>query len=120
MIDKKNLEAIFDSISEPWNPHIVGELNGQYVKAAKFQGTFPMHKHDDEDEMFLVVKGEIKIQFEDRELELMQGEFTIVPKGVMHQPSAANEACVLLFEPKATLNTGNITNEYTQTNLKSL
>lgn len=119
MIDIKNIEAIFSKIDEYWSPHIIGELNGQHIKAAKFKGEFPMHRHEEEDEMFLVVKGTITIDFADSSKEIKEDEFIIIPKGIEHSPSSENEAWVLLFEPISTLNTGNKTNEYTKTNLKT-
>lgn len=110
---KVNLEAKFASIDEPWSPHIVGELNGQLVKLAKFKGEFPWHKHDREDELFLVVKGTMLMRLRDREVMVAAGEFIIVPRGVEHQPTAEEEAQVLLFEPATTLNTGDVLNERT-------
>ncbi|MFN3196458.1 MAG: cupin domain-containing protein [Chlorobiota bacterium] len=120
MIDVKNIENIFSKINEYWSPHIVGELNGQEVKAAKFKGEFPMHHHDNEDEMFLVVKGKILIHFEDHTKEVKEGEFIIIPKGVAHSPYSESESHVLLFEPASTLNTGNSVNEFTKSDLKKL
>lgn len=120
MLSVKNLEAIFNQINEYWQPHIVGELNGQHVKAAKFKGQFPMHLHENEDEMFLVVKGEIEIEFVGYIKTITQGEFIVIPKGVEHSPKAKKEAHVLLFEPNTTLNTGNTESDFTQRELKSL
>lgn len=120
MIDPKNLSELFSRINEYWQPHIVGELNGQHVKAAKFKGQFPMHKHDNEDEMFLVVKGNIKIEFTDNTKSVHEGEFIIIPRGVEHSPKATDEAHVLLFEPMSTLNTGDSENEFTHRDLKKL
>lgn len=120
MINTKNINKIFSKIYEYWSPHIVGELNGQHVKAAKFKGQFPMHHHDNEDEMFLVVKGEIEIKFSNYTKHVNEGEFIIIPKGIEHSPSSNEEAWVLLFEPATTLNTGNKQNEYTKQNLKTI
>ena len=120
MLKTKNLKSIFEQISEYWQPHIVGELNGQHVKAAKFKGQFPMHKHETEDEMFLVVKGEIEIEFTDYARQLTEGEIIVIPKGVEHSPKSENEAHVLLFEPISTLNTGDTENKFTHTDLKQL
>lgn len=120
MLSVKNLEAIFAQITQYWQPHIVGELNGQHVKAAKFKGRFPMHLHENEDEMFLVVKGVIEIQFAVCTKVINEGEFIVIPKGVEHSPSATEEAHVLLFEPDTTLNTGNTESEFTQRDLKIL
>jgi mannose-6-phosphate isomerase-like protein (cupin superfamily) len=91
----------------------VGELNGQHVKIVRLLGEFVWHHHEQEDELFLVVEGRIRIEFRDRTVELNEGEFCIVPRGVEHRPVAEQEAKVLLFEPAATLNTGNVQNERT-------
>ncbi len=112
-MDKINLAEKFARIPEPWKPHIAGELNGQYVKLGKFWGEFVWHHHENEDELFLVVKGQIRIDFRDRSVTIGEGEFLIVPRGVEHRPVAEEEAWVLLFEPKSTLNTGNVENELT-------
>jgi len=112
-MDKVNIAEKFANIPEPWKPHIAGELNGQYVKLGKFKGEFVWHHHENEDELFLVTKGQIRIDFRDRSVTLKEGEFIIVPRGVEHRPVADQEACVLLFEPASTLNTGNVENEMT-------
>ena len=117
---KVNLVDKFGRIPEPWKPHIAGELNGQYVKLGKFQGEFVWHHHENEDEMFLVVKGQIRIDFRDRSVTIDEGEFLIVPRGVEHRPVADQEAWVLLFEPKSTLNTGNVENERTVAELEKI
>lgn len=105
---KVNLAEKFALISEHWRPKVVGELNGQEVKLVKFQGEFPWHHHEHEDEMFLAMKGNFRIEFRDKIIELAEGEFVIVPRGVEHRPVAEREVEVLLFEPKNVLNTGNI------------
>jgi mannose-6-phosphate isomerase-like protein (cupin superfamily) len=105
-MDKVNLEEKFDLFNDYWSPKIVGELNRQYVKLAKLKGEFIWHHHDDEDELFLVVKGQLTIELRDKDIVLKEGEFFIVPRGVEHRPVAEEEAQVLLFEPKSTLNTG--------------
>ena len=102
--------ALFD---ETWAPKIVGELNGQYVKLVKFQGEYVWHQHAEEDEMFLVLSGRVDIHFRDRVVRLNEGEFCIVPRGVEHKPAAEGLACVLLFEPASTRNTGNVDHRYT-------
>jgi mannose-6-phosphate isomerase-like protein (cupin superfamily) len=107
-IQKVNLNEKFALINEHWRPKVVGELNGQEVKLVKFQGEFPWHKHENEDEMFMAMKGSFRIEFRDKTVELSEGEFVIVPKGVEHRPVAENEVEVLLFEPAQLLNTGNI------------
>lgn len=108
-MQKVNLAEKFALIDEHWRPKTVGELNGQEVKLVKFQGEFPWHHHEHEDEMFLAVKGSFRIEFRDRTVELAEGEFVIVPRGVEHRPVAEAEVEVLLFEPKNVLNTGNVT-----------
>lgn len=101
------------TINDYWNPLIVGELNGQVVKVVKLQGEFVMHHHDHEDEMFLVVKGVLVIDFGVSSKTIGEGEFIVIPRGVDHKPVAKEEVHVLLFEPATTLNTGNIVNERT-------
>lgn len=113
MINKVNLSEKFDSIHEYWSPRIAGELNGSYVKLAKLKGEFVWHKHDEEDELFLVIQGELTIELRDREIKLDAGEFVIIPKGVEHKPVATQEVHVLLLELKSTVNTGNVQNEFT-------
>jgi mannose-6-phosphate isomerase-like protein (cupin superfamily) len=112
-MSKVNIEEKLALFSEQWKPKIVGELNGQYVKLVKFQGPFVWHHHDDEDEMFMVVKGRFQMQYRDHDEWIEEGEFVIVPRGVEHKPVAEAEAHVLLFEPASTLNTGNVENERT-------
>lgn len=110
-MEKVNLEEKFALLSEHWRPKVVGELNGQEVKLVKFQGAFPWHHHENEDELFLAVKGNFRLEFRDRAIELAPGEFVIVPRGVEHRPVADEEVEVLLFEPAQLLNTGNVTDE---------
>ena len=105
-MEKVNLAEKFDAFAEHWRPKIVGELNGQEVKLVKFQGEFPWHHHEKEDELFLVWRGRMRIEFRDRTVELSAGEFLVVPHGVEHRTAADEEAEVVLFEPAATLNTG--------------
>lgn len=116
-IEKVNLEQKFSLITDYWNPRIAGELNGQYVKLVKFQGDFIWHHHDHEDELFLVVKGTMRMELRDRVVEVQAGEFIIIPRGVEHRPGADGEVEVLLFEPASTLNTGNLVNERTREHL---
>ena len=116
-MEKVNFGHKFALIAEPWKPKIVGELNGQQVKLVKFQGPFVWHHHDQEDELFLVVKGRFRMEFRDRHVCLEEGEFLVVPRGVEHRPVADEEAHVLLFEPASTLNTGNVQNERTVAHL---
>lgn len=108
-----NLSAKFALFNEHWSPKIVGELNDSYVKLVKVKGEFIWHHHDDEDELFLVIKGTLRMKFRDREELVREGEFIIVPKGVEHKPAADVEVHIMLLEPKTTLNTGNLENERT-------
>ena len=119
-INKVNLKSKFDLINNFWSPKIVGELNGQHVKIAKFKGEFIMHNHQDEDELFFVINGTLYIELKSKVLELKSGEFIIIPRGVDHKPYSKNEVSVLLFEPKSTLNTGNVNNEFTISNIKKI
>ena len=123
-MNKVNLAQKLSHITNMWNPRIVAELNGQHVKLVKFKGPFTWHHHDNEDEMFLVVKGRFRMEFmeggddasnagQQREVWLEAGEFIVVPRGVDHRPVADEEAEVLPFEPATTLNTGNVENELT-------
>ena len=107
-MEKVNLNEKFSLISEHWRPKVVGELNGQEIKLVKFQGEFPWHHHENEDEMFMAVKGNFQLEFRDRTVALSPGEFVIVPRGVEHRPVASDEVEVLLFEPANVKNTGNI------------
>ena len=114
MLEKVNLSEKFGLFDEQWSPKIAGEVNDSYVKLVKFQGDFVWHKHDEEDEMFLVVKGRITIRLRDGDVRLEEGEFIIIPRGVEHMPVAEEEAHVILFEPKTVLNTGDVRNERTR------
>jgi mannose-6-phosphate isomerase-like protein (cupin superfamily) len=105
---KINLTEKFAAFSEHWRPKIVGELNGQEVKLAKFKGEFVWHRHEEADEMFLVWRGQMRVEFRDHAVELNAGEFLVVPRGVEHRTVADEEAEVVLFEPAATRNTGNV------------
>ena len=96
-----------------WKPAIIGELNGQHIKLVKFKGEFIMHSHENEDEMFMVLKGSFRMVYPDKTLSLGEGEMTIVPRGMPHKPVASEEVHVLLFEPASTLNTGDVRNEFT-------
>ena len=113
IIEKINLAEKFNKITEYYSPKLVGELNGQYVKLAKLKGPFVMHKHDDEDELFLVVKGSMEMKYTDRTEVINEGEFVIVPRGVEHCPNAVEEVQLMLFEPKSVVNTGDVSNEKT-------
>ena len=106
--EKVNLSEKLQQFTELWSPRIVGELNGQHVKLAKFEGEFVWHHHEHEDELFLVLRGHLSIHLRERIIELDEGEFFIVPRGVEHKPVSAGEAHILLLEPSSTLNTGNV------------
>ncbi len=107
-MDKVNLAEKLALFRDHWSPKVVGELNGQHVKLVKFRGEFIWHKHDHEDELFLVVSGRFRMDFPDRQVSVEEGEFLIVPRGVEHRPVADEEVHVLLFEPASTLNTGDV------------
>src|ERR1700730_6648394 len=124
-MDKINLPQKLSLFDDHWNPRIIGELNGQYLKLVKFKGPFTWHHHDNEDELFLVVKGRFRMEYRDRSgleqsIWIEQGEMITVPRGVEHRPVADEEAQVLLFEPASTLNTGNVENEFTKKNLAEI
>lgn len=111
-----NIEDKFELIKEYYNPKIIAELNGQHVKVAKLKGDFIRHNHPDEDELFYVLKGKLKIIFDDKTVILNEGEMMVIPKGIYHNPSAEEEVLLMLFEPSSTLNTGNVLNEMTVKN----
>ncbi len=113
-----NLNDKLAKVKEYWSPKIVGELNDTYVKIVKFTGEFVWHHHDKEDELFLVVKGRLRMKFRDGEVAVSPGEFIVVPKGLEHMPVADEEVQVVLIEPKTTLNTGNVRNERTRVELE--
>jgi mannose-6-phosphate isomerase-like protein (cupin superfamily) len=119
-MNRVNIAERLTRFHEPWQPKIVGELNGQHVKLVKFQGAFVWHHHEQEDELFLVAKGRFRMEFRDRQVWLEEGEFLIVPHGVEHRPVADEEAHVLLFEPASTLNTGNVIRDFTLPELERL
>ncbi len=115
-----DLKAKFALVDSYWEPRVVGELNGQLVKLAKLKGEFTWHQHESEDELFLVVKGTLTIRFRDGDVELSEGQFFIVPRGVEHLPVAEEECHVMLFEPSSVLNTGNVVNEKTVRRLERI
>jgi mannose-6-phosphate isomerase-like protein (cupin superfamily) len=119
-VDKVNLAQKLALFSEPWSPKIVGELNGQHVKLVKLQGPFVWHHHEAEDELFLVLHGQLRMELRDRTVDVGPGEFIIIPRGVEHRPVADEEVHVLLFEPASTLNTGNVRDERTAEHLQRL
>lgn len=115
-----NVKDKLSKFSDHWHPRIIGELNGQYVKLAKIQGEFVWHSHAEEDELFYVLKGELKMEFRDKTVVLQPGEMIIVPRGVEHRPCAKEEVEIMLFEPKSTLNTGTEHNERTREELERI
>ncbi|HEY5745740.1 MAG TPA: cupin domain-containing protein [Chryseolinea sp.] len=119
-MQKVNIQEKLATFSDYWNPRIVGELNGQHVKAVKVKGEFVWHHHDHEDELFLVIKGKLKMEFREKTVEVNPGEFIIVPHGIEHRPVADEEVEMLLFEPASTLNTGNLENERTRKVLEKI
>ena len=119
-MNKINIEQKLSLFNDHWNPRIVGELNHQHVKLAKIKGEFIWHKHDNEDEMFMVLTGTLKIAFRDRTETISENEIIIVPKGVEHKPIAEEEVSIMLFEPASTINTGELENKFTRKKLESL
>ncbi|MEZ4885781.1 MAG: cupin domain-containing protein [Chitinophagales bacterium] len=119
-MQKVNIDSKLALFSDHWNPRIVGELNGQHVKLAKLKGEFVWHKHDEEDELFYILKGELQMEFRDRTVVLKKGEFLIVPRGVEHRPVAEEEVSLMLFEPVGTVNTGNEKSELTREELEQI
>jgi mannose-6-phosphate isomerase-like protein (cupin superfamily) len=119
-VRKINLAEMFGRFQDHWSPKIVGEVNDSLVKLTKLKGEFVWHHHEREDELFLVVKGKLRLRLRDQDLVLGPGEFAIIPRGVEHLPVADEETHVLLFEPKSTLNTGNVQNERTVAELDRL
>jgi len=118
--EKVSLREKFGMFADRWSPKVVGEVNDSHVKLVKLQGEFVWHRHEREDEPFLVVRGRITIRFRDGDVRLEENEFLIVPMGVEHMPVAEEEAWVLLFEPKTTLNTGDVENKRTVANLERI
>ena len=117
---KVNLAEKLGQFADYWNPRIVGELNGQHVKLVKFRGEFVWHKHDHEDEMFLVMRGAFRMELRDKTVSLAAGDFIIIPKGTEHRPVADEEVHVMLFEPAGTLNTGDQVSDLTRRTLETI
>ena len=115
-----NLKEKFDLIDEYWSPRLLGELNGQAVKIAKLKGEFIWHHHENEDEMFFVVEGELTIKLRDEDIVLKKNEFFIIPRGVEHKPVAKDEVLVMMFEPLSTINTGNVESDITIKEIEKL
>jgi len=120
MIETVNIIEKLSQFSDYWNPKVVGELNGQHVKLVKLHGEFIWHKHENEDEMFFVINGILKIEFRDKTVSINPGEFIIVPKGIEHKPIADDEVSIMLFEPDTTLNTGDTKGELTRETLERI
>lgn len=112
-MEKVNLDHKFALFNDQWKPRIVGELNGQHIKLVKIEGSFVWHQHDDEDELFFVVQGKMRLEYRDNSVDVAEGEFIIVPRGIEHRPAADAECHILIFEPASTLNTGNVQDEFT-------
>jgi len=119
-MEKINLLQKFEKITSHWDPRIAGALNGQLVKLVRFQGDFVWHSHENEDELFFVVKGSFIMELRDGNIQLNEGEMLVVPRGVEHRPVAREEAWVMLFEPASTLNTGNVENSLTKHHLETI
>jgi mannose-6-phosphate isomerase-like protein (cupin superfamily) len=119
-MEKVNLAEKFNLFSDYCNPRIIGELNGQHVKAVKLKGEFVWHSHEHEDELFLVVEGKFNMELRDKTVTIHEGEFFIVPRTVEHKPVAEEEVHIILFEPATTVNTGDVQNELTRTTLEKI
>lgn len=119
-MDKVNIAEKLSGFSDYFNPRIAGELNGQHIKLVKFKGEFVWHHHDNEDELFYVVKGSFDMHMQEKIITVNEGEFIIMPRGTEHKPVAKEEVEIMLFEPASTVNTGNVINEKTRTNLESI
>lgn len=119
-MNKINVLEKFKLINQYWSPKILGEVNESHIKIAKIKGEFLWHTHENEDEMFYVIKGLLTIKFRDSDVTLEEGEFLIIPKGIEHMPVAQNEVHVMLIEPKTTLNTGDVRNERTVETLERI
>ena len=119
-MEKINVEEKLGMFDDHWNPRVVAELNGQQVKLAKLKGAFDWHHHDEEDELFFVMKGRLRMEMRERTVEVGPGEMIVVPRGVEHRPVAEEEVHVMLFEPATTLNTGNVESERTVRHLERI
>ena len=119
-MEKVNIQQKLSLFTDHWSPKIVGELNGQHVKLVKFKGEFVWHKHDNEDELFYVLKGNFNMDYRDKTVTVNENEFLIVPKGVEHRPVAIEEVAVMLFEPATTLNTGDAISDLTKHDLQTI
>lgn len=120
MSDVINIQQKFDLFQDQWSPKRIGTLNGQQILLAKIQGEFVFHKHDDEDELFMVMKGQLKLELRDKTVIVNPGEFFVVPKGVEHKPIAEQETHLLLFEPLSTKHTGDVMADITVENYQEI
>jgi mannose-6-phosphate isomerase-like protein (cupin superfamily) len=120
MTDKISITEKLAQFSDHWNPRIIAELNGQHVKIAKIKGEFVWHHHENEDELFWVIEGKLRMDFRDKSVTLEPGEILVVPRGVEHRPVAEEECAIMMFEPAGTLNTGNVQNERTRDTLERI
>ncbi|WP_319416016.1 cupin domain-containing protein [Marispirochaeta aestuarii] len=119
-MDRINLQQKFSLFTEQWDPRIIAQVNEYQVKIARIEGDFPMHRHEETDELFLVVQGTIRMDFEDRQVPLGEGDLIVVPRGVLHRPHADSEARIMMFEPAGTLNTGDVRDEHTKEKLERI
>ena len=115
-----DIQQKLDSFEDHWSPRVIAALNGQHVKVVKLLGEFDWHFHKDEDELFMVVEGELTLHFRDRTIELTPGQMCVIPRGIEHKPVASEECQVLLFEPAGTINTGNLVNQRTVSSPESI
>ena len=115
-MNKINLKEKFSKFSDHWSPKVIAEMNDYQFKLVKIQGEFVWHNHDDTDETFIVIEGEMKIEFENETLQMNEGDMFVVPKGVEHKPWAENECKVMIIEPRGVLNTGNSEGDLTASN----
>lgn len=120
MTDRISITEKLAQFSDHWNPRIIAELNGQHVKIAKIKGEFVWHHHENEDELFWVIEGKLRMDFRDKSVTLEPGEILVVPRGVEHRPVAEEECAIMMFEPAGTLNTGNVQNERTRDTLERI
>lgn len=119
-MQKVNINNKLSLFTDHWNPRIAGELNGQHVKLVKLKGEFVWHSHEEEDELFLVISGQLIMELRDQTIVINENEFLIVPRGVEHRPVAKEEVSVLLFEPAGTVNTGKTVSDLTKTQLEKI
>jgi mannose-6-phosphate isomerase-like protein (cupin superfamily) len=119
-MNKITISEKLNLFQDHWNPRIIGELNGQQVKLVKLKGPFIWHSHENEDELFYVISGQLKMEFRDKSILINPGELIIVPRGIEHRPVAENEVAIMLFEPSTTINTGNTDSDLRRENLEKI